>query len=245
MQLSNKMSFLKQAIKKTLNLAGLDILRAHNNPENTLLGLKKLPIMTIIDVGANTGQSAKKFIKCFPQAHIYCFEPLPQPFKELNEWAQKQEKRVTVYNFALGEQEGASQFFYHQEFSPSSSFLKTTEKNETYYPFTKKQKSVTVEVTTLDDWMKRFSIDIIAQALIKIDAQGYDDRVIRGGKEIFTKIKYCIVEINLDLLYEGQATFKDIVLLLDEFGLGYAGNLNQTYTTDGHTVFIDALFIKP
>ena len=48
----------------------------------------------------------------------------------------------------------------------------------------------------------------------------------------------------MDELYEGQATFKDIVLLLQDLGYSYAGNLNQTYADDGHVIYIDAIFVS-
>lgn len=68
---------IKQLVKKTFNLAGLDIRKLSNNPEFNLLGLRNLSIKTIIDVGANEGQFARKILRFFPDADIYCFEPLP------------------------------------------------------------------------------------------------------------------------------------------------------------------------
>lgn len=46
---------IKSSLKKFFNVFGFDIIRLTNNPKEMLLGLKNLPIKTIIDVGANEG----------------------------------------------------------------------------------------------------------------------------------------------------------------------------------------------
>lgn len=90
----------KRLIKRMLNYFGLDIIRISKDTKFTLLGLKKLPIQTIIDVGANTGQFAKYISNLFPKSDIYCFEPLPGPFKVLNQWASKKNGKVLAFNYA-------------------------------------------------------------------------------------------------------------------------------------------------
>jgi len=54
----------------------------------------------------------------------------------------------------------------------------------------------------------------------------------------------CIVEVNIDQLYQGQPSFTDIFLLLDSAGYHYRGNLDQSYAPDGHVAFIDAVFAR-
>ncbi|MFX0140231.1 MAG: FkbM family methyltransferase [Candidatus Hodarchaeota archaeon] len=237
--------FLKQLIKKTFNQIGLDINRRSKSPANSLLGLKRLPINTIIDVGANNGQFSKYIKNFFPEARFYCFEPLSEPFKELKQWSDRQRNgRTTAFNFALGDTEGITEMFYHIEYNQSSSFLKTTKVCENLYPFTKKQKTISVEQTALDKWAKALSSPLEPEILIKLDVQGYEDRVIRGGRETFNIAKVSILEINIAHLYEHQAMFEDIFLLLYDLGYRYAGNLDQSYADDGHIIHIDAVFIK-
>lgn len=232
----------RKLIKKCFNQIGLDIVRIA--PKSTLLGLKNLPIKTIIDIEANEGQFAKFISKIFPEAHIFCFEPLHEPYNKLDKWAKTQKGKVTTFNLALGDREGNLEMFSHIEFSPSSSFLKTTEICESLYPFTQRQISIPVRITTLDKWFKSLPTLLTPEILVKLDVQGYEDRVIRGGRETLSMSKACILEIILDELYENQATFRDIFLLLDELGYHYAGNLDQVYANDGHVIYLDAVFIK-
>tara|TARA_R110002096_G_scaffold133093_1_gene283859 strand:- start:152 stop:415 length:264 start_codon:yes stop_codon:yes gene_type:complete len=74
--------------------------------------------------------------------------------------------------------------------------------------------------------------------------QGFEDRVIRGGRKVFSMAKAVILEVCLDSLYEQQAKFSDIVLLLDNYGFNYVGNKEQVYGNDGHVIFLDACFVK-
>jgi FkbM family methyltransferase len=237
-----KISYL---IKKSINNLGWDIRRQQNNPFYTLLGLRNYPIKTIVDVGANTGQFAHYISGVFPQARLYCFEPLPKPFQLLQSWARHQANgKVTTFNLALGNTESMMDMFYHTEHSPSSSLLAITEVSKTLYPFTQQQTKMLVPVTTLDKAMVEVIGKVEPDLLIKLDVQGYEDRVIQGGIKTFSKAKACILEVCLDKLYEQQASFKDLLLLLESLGFYYVGNLEQIYANDGHVIFVDAIFLK-
>lgn len=239
------MSLFKQFAVKAFNLIGLEISKKSKSPKYTLLGLKTLPIKTIIDVGASTGRYFAKIVsRYFPNANIYCFEPLAEPFKQLKRWADKQNGKVEVFNLALGDKEEEIEIFNHLEHSASSSILKTTEICETLYPFTKKQTTKTVKMTTLDKAVASISKTLSSDILIKLDVQGYEDRVIKGGIKTFNKAKACLLEVSIDKLYENQTTFREVFFLLDELGYRYAGNLEQTYDNDGHVIFINAVFVN-
>jgi FkbM family methyltransferase len=177
--------FLKQIIKKTFNQVGLDITRVSKFATvatHSFLGLSRIPIRSIIDVGANTGQFARIISKVFPGSDIYCFEPLPESFKELKKWKEKQNRKVEIFNVALGENDGTVEMFNHIDHNTSSSVLKTTELSKQIYPFTKRQLPIFVKMTTLDKWYEDNAI-LKPQILIKLDVQGYEDRVISGGKK--------------------------------------------------------------
>ncbi len=238
-------SIMKKLIRKVFNSAGFDIIRKKIPSKHTLLGLEHLPIRSVIDVGANTGGFARMILGIFPEAHIYSFEPLPAPFKELSKWVKNQNGRIKAFNIALGDKEGDVKMFYHLKHSPSSSLLKSTEVCERLYPVMKKQISISIKLTTLDQVIASISELLIPDVLIKIDVQGYEDRVIRGGRETFRRrAKALILEVGLDSLYENQPTYKDILFLLDELGYRYVGNVSQVYADDGHVIYIDAVFMK-
>lgn len=211
--------------------------------DNRLLGLSKLPIKTIIDVGANQGQSSKKFARIFPQSIIYAFEPLEYSFKNLKR-AVQDNHNIVPFNLALGEREAIVEFYEHMYFSQSSSVLKTTKSCDENYPILKDKKIINVQQKSLDQVINELPGFPSPEILIKLDVQGYEDRVIVGGMETFKKAIACIVEISVDLVYEGQASFKDIFELLDELKFQYVGNIDQVQSQSGNVQYFDAVFIK-
>jgi len=234
----------KQLLKKTFNLFGLDIARIPKNPKRTVLGLKEFPIRSVIDVGANEGQFAKFISKVFPNANIYCFEPLPKPFNKLSTWAERRNGKVRVFNVALGNSEGTTEMLSHLEHSPSSSLLKTTEICEALYPITQKQIPVSVRMLALDNITADLSDSLVSDILVKIDVQGYEDHVIRGGAETLRNSRACILEVSMYELYKDQTSFKDVFLLLNDLGFNYVGNLDQVYDKKGQVISIDAVFLN-
>ena len=96
---------MKRMIKEFFNTIGFDIVRLNKSPKISFFGLKKYEIRTIIDVGANEGQFAGYISKIFSEANIFCFEPLPEAFKELSKWAESKNGKVKAFNLALGDYE--------------------------------------------------------------------------------------------------------------------------------------------
>ncbi len=238
----NSYEFVRRLIKSSLNSIGFDFIRTSKLAEFNLCGLKSIPFKTIIDIGANTGQFARWMSVHFPEAAFLCFEPLPEAYTTLQSWANERSNRVQTFNLALGDQDGETQMFFHRDFSPSSSLLANTAMGEKIFPVTKNQERVTIKILTLDHALQNIRVE--GDILIKLDVQGYEDRVLAGGQETLSKAAACILEISLDGLYVGQADFRGLYNLLDRMNYRYAGNLNQVYAEDGHIVYLDAVFVR-
>ncbi len=58
--------------------------------------------------------------------------------------------------------------------------------------------------------------------LVKIDVQGYEDKLIRGGRQTLGRASACIVEVDVDNMYEGQAHVMTVFGALDDCGLCYS-----------------------
>jgi len=237
--------FASYMVKGAFHRAGLDAQLLANSPRHNALGMRTMGIRTVIDIGANTGQFARSIRSILPDATILCFEPLPGPFAELRTWADRERSgRIQAFNLALGEFAGTAEMFEHVDFSPSSSILPSTAVSHALYPRTRRHESVAIQIDSLDEFLKRSEITLVPEVLIKLDVQGYEDRVIRGGLSTFAAARVCISEIDFDSLYDGQCSFRDVWGLLDESGFQYRGNLDQTYAPDGHAVFADSVFVR-
>lgn len=245
---------VKSVIKRISNKLGIEVTSMKNVPTHTFIGLRKLSIKTIIDVGANEGQFAKKILKIFPDATVHCFEPLPEQFTILKKWSDSFEKqsKVVTYNIALGDISGETEINYHTKQSASSSLLETTEKAEELFSrysqdfsfSPESQKKIKIKINRLDEVFKEDSSNIEKDLLIKLDVQGFEEKVIKGGLLTFSLASACIVEIGITPIYKEQSSFINIVNLLNELGFKYIGNLNQSYSQNGSCIYLDAVFIK-
>lgn len=235
---------LKAILRRNFNRLGFDVKRLYKSPTYTFLGLRDIQFRIIIDVGANRGQFARSATEIFPSAELYCFEPLDEPFRQLKDWADTQKGRVHCFQLALGEQEGEAAIHLHVEHTPSSSLLVATDNCHRLYPQTQAERMVRVQVSTLDKELKDTLEGTVREALLKLDVQGFEDRVLRGGANVLSHCRAILLEISLDPLYEGQADFYVITELLYKHNFRYAGNLNQVYGDDGRVIYLDAVFVS-
>ena len=235
---------IKSSIKALFHRMGLDVMRYHTNrnPQYTLLGLRSRPIRTVLDIGANVGQSARFYRRLFRDATIYCFEPLPQAYQILEDWAQTQQGKIKTFNMALGDEAGEVEMNVHLDHSASSSLLNTTATSTRLYPQTQKQREATVTLERLDSLTP--SLEIREEMLVKMDVQGYEAKVIQGGQEVLTQAVACIIEVNLQPLFGEQPSFDEIVGIMGELRFAYGGNLSQEFDAYGYVTFVDAIFLK-
>ncbi len=238
------MSKYKDFIKTFARRLGYEVCRVNNSPVQTLCGMRHRNISSVVDVGANTGQFAKYILKFFPQANIYCFEPLSEPFRELRQWSETQTGRVRVYNIAVGDSTGTVQIHSHADHSPSSSILASTEFMARSFPQTENQTEIVVDIDTLDSALSQILPSMKRELLLKLDVQGYEDRVLRGAQNVLAAADICILEISLENFYKGQADYLDLMQQLYASRFRYAGNLSQSYANDGSVLWLDAVFKK-
>ncbi len=153
---------------------------------------------------------------------IYSFEPLPDCFEQLKATLVSA-LHFRAYNLALGDRAGTMSF-ERNEYSPSSSFLKIADLHWQAFPYTRHTDPVTVSLRRLDDLSQELVIK--EPLLVKIDVQGYEDRVLRGGEATIRRASVIIVETSFEMLYEGQPLFDDIYRTLVAWGFVYDGALD-------------------
>ena len=85
---------------------------------------------------------------------------------------------------------------YRNQFSPSSSILEMEELHKEIFPFTREMVKKKIVIKRLDDVIKEFSLTIEGNMLVKIDVQGYEDKVILGGRNTISKAVAIITEVS-------------------------------------------------
>lgn len=197
-------------------------------------------ITYVLDIGANTGQYAINISKILPQAKIISFEPILSCFKELV--INTKNINSISKNYALGEF-NETQNINISAYSPSSSLLNMATLHKTEFKGTDYVRTEQISIKRLDDVFSE--LEITGNFTIKIDVQGFEDKVIKGGLETILKADSILIETCFEELYEGQYLFDDLYSLLKNNGFIYKGNYNQFYNKDnGKILYADSFFIN-
>ncbi|MCB0833552.1 MAG: FkbM family methyltransferase [Bacteroidetes bacterium] len=129
-----------------------------------------------IDIGANRGDILKLMVKYAPNGSHLAFEPLPHYCKLLKRIFPK----VSVYNMALSDVEGTSDFKYVVN-APGYSGLR----KRVYHIRKAIIENIRVQVKRLDDVVP----DSISPNFIKIDTEGSEYNILRGALKLILRAK--------------------------------------------------------
>lgn len=225
--------------KAPVTFRGLN--RVEHDFERTHLWLMNENFHSIIDIGANAGQFAEKARALFPNAKIHSFEPIPELFEMLKKKFSN-DKLFEAYPFALGmtTEKGV---FNRNDFSDSSSFLKMESRHFKEFPRTKNTRTIEVDILPLDNFKEK--LELSSPYLVKIDVQGFEDKVIKGGEMILANARMILIEVGFESLYQGQPLFEDIYFILSSLGFKFRGVYEQLCSpVDGRILQADAVFVQ-
>jgi hypothetical protein len=97
------------------------------------------------------------------------------------------------------------------------------------------------KMRTLDSFYNEFSENI----MLKIDVQGFEKNVLLGATKTLKRAKVLFVEMSLIELYKGEASFSDIVKMLEKKGFElYSITPAFMDNSNGRMLQVDGLFVK-
>jgi FkbM family methyltransferase len=197
------------------------------------------PNPVIFDVGANVGQSVESFLEIFEAPIITSFEPSSACIRELeSKFADC--SGVTVRQCALGPEIGACELEVY-EFSVLNSVLPMDRSRANRFNDRKPIGKETVPVLTLDRVAQEYKTSHID--VLKIDTQGYDLQVLRGGESLWSERRVSVVQIELNFLpmYEGQAAADEVTSFLVTRGFSLV-DYYEIYRQEQAIAWCTALF---
>lgn len=190
---------------------------------------------TIIDVGANTGQSAIRFRAAFPHARIISIEPVRETFDELKRRTEGLD--IESYRLALGAEPGL-ETIYLTPFSTTNSIVKP--------PDDEVRGVEEVEMTTLDHLMEMCRVETID--LLKIDVEGFDLQVLHGGQAALSsgRIRFVLTEVGLNPEESRHVLLDNVRDELSYYGFRVFGLYGQTLEWSGEKAlrFANAMFCR-
>lgn len=180
-------------------------------------------ISTVIDVGANKGQSIDFFLDLNPKAQIFALEPNPQLFSVLS-LKYRNHTNVKLFNLGISNYSG-KKLFFENVFDYTSSFESINE--QSVYLKRKAQvlgvkpesiiaKQYPVLVITLGEFIKTHlpgkKIDVL-----KIDTEGHEYYCLEGLFNLTCQNPICYIQIenHNDDMYQNKIPYHVIKELLE------------------------------
>src|SRR5260370_5218413 len=160
---------------------------------------------TLLDVGAHIGTFPRQFLNVFPDCVPTLIEPNPFCRDELSKLAFEQ------HAVAASDEPGRAELFLTKEWLQSSGSSLYRENT----PFFRDEVVVNGEVdkVRIDDLFKGRRFDFV-----KIDTQGAELDVLRGGQAVLRHADYILVEISLVEYNIGGARAEAVFAQLDAMG---------------------------
>ena len=197
--------------------------------------LNRLQIDCILDVGAHYGEFGQMLRELRFQGHILSFEPVSASFKLL-EAAAKDDPKWRIFPFALGSSDGESTIHIFRS-SDFNSLLSPAGIHDRFENCTEELGVETIAVRRLDSVYEMCTKDIPSpRVFLKMDTQGYDLEVVRGGEGVLSKILAIQSELPGVCHYSGQPQLCEALSHYWSQGYRPTGFFPVNHELDGITV---------
>lgn len=175
--------------------------RVYDTPFDQLPSDAELKWM--IDVGANQGDVTIKALRTYPECRVVAFEPVRATYARLQARLVEagvgpglgQADRVTLYPKALSDQPGRAEI-HLTTFDGANSLSPQAPFHKHFNPQVREVGKETIELVRLDDIAAELPCDQVD--LIKLDVEGHELNVIRGGRKFLAeRTDMILVEVAL------------------------------------------------
>lgn len=198
-------------------------------------------IDTVLDVGANAGQFARELRDDIGYSkRILSFEPLSAAFRLLRKNA-KNDPAWELYNCAIGDANEKREINISEN-SYSSSLLDMLPAHLESAPESRYVGKEIIDMKTIDSLFE----DLCGSAgniYLKIDAQGFEGRVLKGAEKSLAHIDTIQMEMSLIRLYDGELLFNDMCSMMDKKGYALIAMENGfSDRASGQLLQVDGIF---
>ena len=170
----------------------------------------------VLDVGANSGQFGGFIRGAGFRGRIVSFEPLSEARKLLAAEARGDPLWEVAPQMALGSEDGEIEIFVAEN-SFSSSVLPMLRAHAFAAPGSAYVGKESVPLRRLDA-VGSVYLSPDSVLFLKIDTQGYEDRVMQGAPDLLRRAVGLEIEMSLVPLYEGQRMYTDLDAQLRTMG---------------------------
>jgi FkbM family methyltransferase len=186
----------------------------------------------ILDIGANVGQWFRFIKTVYPKSEVLSIEANPHNFESI--YSVNPNSKIML----LGKEEGEADFFItdtpaNGEIPGFNAGCSVHQENSHGYS---ENKKITLPVKTLDSLGERFD-------LIKMDTQGSELDIIKGGLETVASCSFLQIELGVLKHNKGAPLAAEVTSYLNEIGFYFYEILAHFYWGK-RLLHYDALFVN-
>ena len=178
---------------------------------------RDINVRWIMDIGANDGSIAKSGLLSFRESKVICFEPVSTTFNLLKQNLSAFGNRTILHQMAVSDFNGESEINL-TTCNPANSLIGQSKFYEHYNPSIKPLGKEKVKVIKLDDFIP----DLPASHfdIVKIDVEGLELSVLRGGEKFFFKsVDMIMIEIAFQREFGWKhQNYLEVFKFLDSLG---------------------------
>lgn len=172
----------------------------------------------VFDIGANEGQYAELIRALGYRGPIISFEPIPECAALLRKKAEKVENWL-VEELALDATEQDTFFNIMNETQFSSIKKPVDPEVNADVGGNKISRRIPVRTATLDNIFTKYQQSIgFQRPFLKMDTQGNDNEVVRGGETCISNFVGLQSELAIKFIYEGQKDYRDQIQYYESLG---------------------------
>lgn len=166
------------------------------------------PNEIILDIGANIGWYSLLFAKKFPKNKIFAFEPEPKNYDFLLENIQLNKlENIVPIKKAISDNEATINLYKFNETNLGRHSALPINTNEI----------ITVDATTIDNFVISNQIDPANIKLLKIDIEGYELQALKGATQTLNSIPYIMCEYSPEYMKKGGIDPEELLQLLSNY----------------------------
>ena len=177
--------------------------------------LSHYDIDLVLDIGANSGQYSRQLRELGYKGKIISFEPLHSAFELLCDVSGSDEN-WSVLNIALGDLDCKAKINVSEN-SYSSSLLDMLPSHIVSAPQSKYISKQDVNINRLDSIFNDMSLGC-QSVYMKVDAQGYEKKILDGAKSSLDHISTVQLEMSIIPLYQDEILLPEMCMYMRELG---------------------------
>ena len=240
--LLKELAYLRQRNCIPNGIGVVDILR---RPERVEIPLRVARFINpksavhLIDVGANDGRWAHRFLDSFPNSTAELWEPLPA-LAEILRTGFPDRDRVEIVPAAASTTSGRAHMVAPQHHAMAS--LHAYSDFITNSPLHGESQTVDIATRRLDDMQRSLGDRVV---VLKVDAQGHELEVLDGAASTLNLVSLAIVEASVGQVFKGKPpTFASVCCIMSKHGLFPCMFPSAGTMFGNHPVEQDIIFVR-